>query len=159
MAKAFFAGVVQGIADFKPDIVGHFDLVVKFNGAGDLFDEDSKAYQGAALEAADAAADILQGYGGIVEVNTGAMSRGYRNLPYPLPFVLRHVARRGGRVMIKIYRHAMDPLEYKYDEALALVRQAGIDSMTRLQGGRLLGGTRSAVQKRHPTRLCVMRSE
>jgi histidinol-phosphatase (PHP family) len=138
MAKAFFAQTVQGIEDFRPDIAGHFDLLVKFNGGGDLFDEESEAYQSVALEAADAAADILLGYGGIVEVNTGGMSRGYRNLPYPLPFLLRHFARRGVRVMINSDSHSVDTLNYKLDEALELVRVAGFGSIAMLQGGRFV---------------------
>ena len=66
-------------------IVGHFDLICKFNEGDRLFDTAAPRYVNAALEALDRLAEG----GAICEINTGAMSRGYRTAPYPAPWLLR----------------------------------------------------------------------
>ena len=71
-------------------IVGHFDLVTKFNEAGDLFDTAHPRYRRAALSALDR----LCACPVIFEVNTGAIARGYRSKPYPEDFLLAELRRR-----------------------------------------------------------------
>ncbi|MBO4283585.1 MAG: histidinol-phosphatase HisJ family protein [Clostridia bacterium] len=61
------------------DIVAHFDLVTKFNEAGDLFDTKNPRY----VAAADAAIGALLRCPVAFEVNYGAVARGYRQTPYP----------------------------------------------------------------------------
>ena len=76
---------VAAMADRRPAILGHIDLVTKLNRGNALFDEDDPRCRTAALEAlhhTDPDATLL-------EVNTGAISRGYRDTPYPAVFLLR----------------------------------------------------------------------
>ena len=72
------------------DIVGHFDLVTKFNEDGSLFDTSHPRYRAAAL----AALDRLCACPVIFEINTGAIARGYRKTPYPEPWLLDELRRR-----------------------------------------------------------------
>lgn len=60
-------------------IVGHFDLVTKFNEGNCLFDTKHPRYRAAVMQALDAlcAAPVT------FEVNYGAIARGYRTAPYP----------------------------------------------------------------------------
>ena len=71
-------------------IVGHLDLITKFNEDGSLFDTAHPRYRAAALGAIErlAAAPVL------FEINTGAIARGYRRTPYPEPFLLEELRRR-----------------------------------------------------------------
>ena len=62
-------------------IVGHFDLITKFNEGGRLFDTTGPRYVKAALDALDRLAERDV----VFEINTGAMSRGCRTAPYPAP--------------------------------------------------------------------------
>lgn len=133
MARAFYELTVANIQKYKPDIVGHFDLLVKYNGAGQLLDEQNPAYREVALQAADAAGKLLKEYGGIVEINTGVMARGWRNAPYPAGFILRHLAQMGVRVMVNGDSHNTQTLNYGFDTAVALTRQAGFKSIVQLQ--------------------------
>ena len=72
------------------DVVGHFDLVTKFNEDGSLFDTAHPRYRAAAL----AALDRLCACPVIFEVNTGAIARGYRTAPYPEAWLLEELRRR-----------------------------------------------------------------
>lgn len=77
-------------------IVGHFDLVGKFNEGDALFDTSQPRYRRAALGALDA----LSGKGLLFEVNTGAIARGYRKTPYPAPFLLEELIARRERLIL-----------------------------------------------------------
>ena len=61
------------------DVIAHFDLITKYNEGNNLFDTGHPRYQAAA----DSALDKLIGKPVLLEVNTGAMARGYRTQPYP----------------------------------------------------------------------------
>lgn len=54
MARAYYALVAENVRKYRPEIIGHFDLVKKNNCGGHLFDEADPVYRTAALEALDA---------------------------------------------------------------------------------------------------------
>lgn len=84
MARAYYALVAENARKYRPELIGHFDLVKKNNCGGHLFDEADPVYRTAALEALDACAAT----GAVFEVNTGGMFRGYCGEPYPSRFLL-----------------------------------------------------------------------
>ena len=102
-------------------IIGHFDLAAKFNQQIPLFEETHPRYLAAAMEALDALAkrDV------IFEINTGAMSRGYRAIPYPTPILLRAMRDRGCRICITSDTHSTDTVLHAFDEARELAKSCG----------------------------------
>ena len=119
--RAYFETCAAAYEKSPANIAGHLDLVSKFNGAGDLFDEADPRYLGPAREALAVAVER----GLAVEVNTGAMARGYRPIPYPAPALLRTLRELGGRVILTSDCHDAARLTYGYAEALALLRAEG----------------------------------
>lgn len=105
------------------DIIGHFDLITKFNQGGKLFDETSDAY----LEPALDAMKELNKAGIPFEINTGAMSRGYRKEPYPSAVLLKELCRMGGRIMINSDSHSADTLMWQFETAWKLAAESGFD--------------------------------
>ncbi len=101
-------------------VVGHFDLVAKFSEGGAFFDESHPRY----AAAWKMAADRLLRSGLPFEVNTGAISRGYRSVPYPAPPILRYLAEQGARFLLSSDSHRPETLCYGFDrwrrEILAL---------------------------------------
>lgn len=124
--QAFYAETAENVRKYHPEIVGHFDLVVKHNQKGNMFQEDSDAYRAAALRAMDDVLEETLSYGGIIEINTGGVARGYRMEPYPALFLLRHIAQRDGRVMLTSDSHSVQSLGFGFEQALELVKKAGI---------------------------------
>ena len=105
-------------------IIGHFDLLAKHNDRGHWFDEDSKAYRDLAFGAMEA----LQGKVPYFEVNTGAMSRGYRQTPYPNLELLRELRRRGFGAVITSDCHNKIYLDHGFEAAEILLREAGFST-------------------------------
>lgn len=114
---------VSRVADVTDcDIIGHIDLVTKFNEKHRFFDEDDERYKRAVLSALDALCPKDR----IFEINTGAISRGHRTTPYPSPFILRELARRSARVILSSDSHDMSTIDCAFDEALALAKECGV---------------------------------
>ena len=124
-AKAYFEAVAGVEEDTQCDIVGHFDLLTKFNERTAIFDTSDPRYIKAGLEALDA----LLEKDVIFEVNTGAMARGYRTTPYPAPIFLRYIAEKRGNVTLSSDAHNKDFLTYGFETALQIMKASGIGSV------------------------------
>lgn len=123
---AFAAACFQREAAFALEsgcqIVGHFDLVTKFNQGGKLFDEEDPRYVRVALEALETA---MERRDLIFEINTGGISRGWRTTPYPAPFLLKAIREKGGRICISSDSHHRDTITYGFSQAAALAESCG----------------------------------
>lgn len=119
--RAYYRRVAETAGQIKCDIVGHLDLITKFNESGCRFDEGDPRYRAAALEALGA----LMERDVIFEINTGAISRGYRAAPYPAPFLLEAIRQKGGRVCITSDSHSADTIVCAFPQAAALAESCG----------------------------------
>ncbi len=130
--RHYYETEAQVIERTHCDIVGHFDLITKFNEGGALFDESDRRYRKYALDALDALLekDVL------FEINTGAISRGYRKTPYPSPMLLHRIAEKRGRVTLSADAHSKDSLLYAFEPALQLAKAAGIGSVFVMADGK-----------------------
>ncbi|MCI8526189.1 MAG: histidinol-phosphatase [Oscillospiraceae bacterium] len=113
------------------EIVGHFDLVTKFNEGGRLFDEDDPRYWKPALEVLEALCRREL----IFEINTGAMSRGYRTAPYPSRRFLEAIRAFGGAVQLSSDCHSAGTLSAYFPEAAALASSCGFRTVRVLTPG------------------------
>jgi len=138
MAHDYYSQFAGFLEQARPDIVAHADLLTKYNVEMGFFLEDDPDYRDIALGAMQRIADTVLDYGGIIEVNTGAMARGLRNDPYPAPFLLRYIKQRGVRVIITSDAHSAKKLSFGFDSALELLKSCGFSSMAVLQGGRFV---------------------
>lgn len=113
---------------FKFDIVGHFDLVTKFNEGGRLFDEKDKRY----IKAAENALEKLVPTGAAFEINTGAISRGYRTEAYPNDYFLNLIREMGGSVTYSSDAHQARFITLGFDDAVKRAKAAGFKSFKKL---------------------------
>ncbi len=127
MAEAYFKDVAK-MAARRPTILGHIDLITKFNGSGAFVDETDPRYRAAALAALHAADPGET----LLEINTGAMSRGWRRTPYPALFLLREWRDMGGSVILTADAHSAGNIVYGYAQAAELAGAAGFERSTLL---------------------------
>lgn len=132
LAEDYFA-LAGGVAERTGcQIVGHFDLIAKFNEGDRLFDTSHPRYANAALEALDRLAEREV----ILEINTGAMARGYRSAPYPAPWLLRAMAERKLPICITSDCHERSNLLFAFPQAAELARSCGYrESMVLTRAG------------------------
>ena len=110
-AEEYFR-TVAGVAEKTGcDIIGHFDLISKFNGDGKLFDEEDPRY----VAAWKSAVDRLVGAGVPFEINTGAISKGYRSDAYPSAPIREYIREKGGSFILSSDSHSTSTLCYAFD--------------------------------------------
>ena len=109
------------VAQARPTVLGHFDLIKKLNGDGRFFDETHPRYRAAALAALEAAAGKVQA----MEINTGGVARGYRSEFYPAPFLLKRWRELGGEVILTADAHNAQGLLFGFREAAEYAKAAG----------------------------------
>ena len=64
------------------------------------------------------AADILLKTGKPFEINTGAMSRGYRTSPYPHKEIRDYIRAHGGKLILSSDSHSKETIAYKFADYL-----------------------------------------
>ena len=128
-AEDYYATMCDLIRKTGADIVGHFDLITKFNEDGLLFSPEDPRYRAAWQSAASA----LLAYGIPFELNTGAMSRGYRATPYPSEEILRYLALHGGYGLLSSDSHRAGTLGFAFDTAARTAQAAGLPLVRRVR--------------------------
>ena len=124
-ARVYYDTVAQLMEVVSPDVVGHFDLITKFNERFPKFEEHHPRYLRAALESLD----CLLERDAVIEINTGAINRGYRRLPYPAPILLRRIAEKRGRVTLSSDAHAKEQLTGGFIDASRILLASGISTV------------------------------
>lgn len=70
----------------------------------------------------------------LLEVNTGAISRGYRDTPYPAVFLLREWRGMGGQIILTADAHSPETVVYGYGQRRSWPRAAGFRECVLLTG-------------------------
>lgn len=106
LAEAYFELAADVVRKTRCDIIGHFDLMRKFNERHPLFDPQHPRY----VAAWQRAVDCLLKENVPFEVNTGAIIKGYRTAPYPSFDIVRYITEHGGSVVLSSDAHRADKL-------------------------------------------------
>ena len=130
LCRAYFDTVRESILGTRAAVLGHIELVMKFNENRDLFDDADPRYLGSALETAELAARS----GRLIEVNTGAIARGYRRKPYPGRAMLERIRACGGRVILTSDCHDSRFLDCAFPESAALLKACGFKTAWEYRG-------------------------
>ena len=101
------------------DVIAHFDLITKYNEGNQLFDITHQRY----IAAADAALDRLMDAPVLLEVNTGAMARGYRSEPYPTQRIRQRWLKAGKELILSSDCHDREKLLFGFEELKELPRK------------------------------------
>lgn len=122
LAECYFATVGEVLARTGADIIGHFDLISKFNEGGRLLDEAHPRY----VQAYTAAIDRLLPFEKPFEINTGAIARGYRTHPYPSRAQIEYIAARGGSFILTGDTHAAENLCFEFEKWQDKYKEIGV---------------------------------
>ena len=125
LCKSYFERVAEIYDITKCDVIGHFDLVTKYNNHLKLIDEDNDKYVIPAMEALD----YLLSKGVAFEVNTRMIRTGRI---YPAKRFLKRIRKAKGEIIISSDAHSVAELNRGFNEAVGLVRECGFDHINYL---------------------------
>jgi histidinol-phosphatase (PHP family) len=132
LVEKYYSLLTQMAEAYRPDIIGHLDLVAKNNADGRYFDEQSDWYRKIVSDACEKIAST----GCIVELNTGGIARGYRTEPYPTKWTLELLRDLNVPMTISSDAHSAAMLDFWFDEVEQLLRECGFKSVRQLERGK-----------------------
>lgn len=122
LATAAAQAQCELLQNYHPHLLGHIDLFTKFNQQNPLFDEEASAWKKPIFELLDYAKEL----GTIIEINTGAISRGYKQTPYPHPSFIEFCAKNEIPMTLNGDSHAIEGLTTAYNDAVTIAKNCGI---------------------------------
>lgn len=131
--RAYYETTAQ-LPQINPDIIGHFDVVSKFNEGGKFFDETDARY----LEPAFLAIDEIIKKCSIFEINTGAVAKGYKKAPYPLIPILKRLKEKGAKIILSSDCHDLNYLDFYFEESKVLLKEIGFHEAVTISGRNFL---------------------
>lgn len=134
LAKAYYGDLCEYISKRKPDIIGHFDLITKFDELGDPIFLKNPKYHAIAEKAATEAAKS----GSLFEVNTGAMIRGLRSSVYPSENVLFTLRNEGAGIILSSDSHDAASLDAFFEETKKYLYDIGFRHTYTLWNGEFI---------------------
>ncbi len=112
LAENYYQKVGDLVEKTGADIIGHFDLISKFNRDGKIFDEHDprykEIYQKAILKLLPANKPF--------ELNVGAIARGYKEYPYPNADMIEFIKKNGGKLIISSDAHNKENIAYEFSK-------------------------------------------
>jgi histidinol-phosphatase (PHP family) len=133
-AEYYYKYFCQYLEKRKPDIIGHFDVITKFDEKyKDRFLHDEKYWR-----LAEKYLERVIKFGCIFEINTGLISRGFRSSPCPHDRLLKIIAKHGGRVTLSSDAHQTENLCSYFDNMKVNLKNIGFDAIYCLFNGEWL---------------------
>lgn len=133
-AETYYSSFCDYIIKRKPDIIGHFDLITKFDECSDPIFLGDEQYQ----KVADKYISIAAQSDCIFEVNTGAISRGYRNTPYPSENLLYTLKKLDAKLILSSDAHSANTLDYHFEETKKQLYDIGFRHLYTLIDGKFV---------------------
>ncbi len=122
MAESYYENFCSYILKRKPDIVGHFDLITKFD---EYYEEGFFLNKSSYHKISEKYMYEAVKSGSIFEVNSGAIARGYRKTPYPYENLLHILKKTDTGIIITSDSHSADTIDFHFDEIKALLKDIG----------------------------------
>lgn len=120
-ARHYYNLIRSMVKENKPDVVGHLDVIKKFNNHNKYFDEEERWYKEEVLETLRVIADS----DAVVEVNTGGIARGYIKTPYPSPWILQQCRKLDIPIILNSDAHSPKCLNVQFAETIPTLKEAG----------------------------------
>lgn len=132
--EAYYDNIIEMLHKQSPNIIGHLDLVKKFNKNNKYFDENADWYKNKVEEVLNEIAKT----DAIVEINTGGMSRGWTDTPYPSIFILERILEKNIPITLSSDVHSVENIDYYFKESLEIARKVGFKSLKIMKNGKFV---------------------
>jgi len=131
MVGEFYYRIILMVDKFKPEIIGHFDLIKINNFNRQFFSEDEKWY----IDEVMKVLEFISGKGTMLDVNTGGITRGYLTDPYPSAWALREASRLKIPVTLNSDAHRPEHIDGNFELVTQILKDAGYREKMILRGG------------------------
>ena len=134
MAEEYYSAFCAYIKQRRPDIIGHFDLITKFDELDSPLFKDNREYE-----------KIVEGYireaikaDCIFEVNTGAITRGVRSTVYPAENLLYILKKENAKIILGADSHSVETIDGCFAETRKYLYDLGFRHIYALFNGEFI---------------------
>ena len=121
LVEFYYQQVTDMVKIYRPDVIGHFDLIKKFNGRANYFNEDAGWYK----EIVFGVLDVVAETGAIIEVNTRGVLKKLCDEFYPSNFILKRCLEKRIPLTLSADTHNPEDVMALLPEARELLRKIG----------------------------------
>ena len=121
LAEAYYQQFTSYIKERKPDIVGHFDLITKYEESQTNWFLNHADYH----KIAEKYMKIATENDVIFEVNTGGIARTIRTTPYPYENLLHLIKKADAKIILNSDSHHKDTIDCWFGEARKYLKEIG----------------------------------
>ncbi len=123
--EKYFDEFSRYIADKKPNIIGHFDIIKRLNDSYSYFSLDDERYIGLAKKTMD---KIIH-HCNLMEINTCLIEKKGIEYMYPCPTLLKYWQELGGKIIINSDCHYKELMTSGYKIAIEEAKKANFKEM------------------------------
>ncbi len=120
-AESYYSNFCEYINRQKPDIIGHFDLITKYDELEESLFLQNPDYRRLAEKYISIAAQSSC----IFEVNTGAVARGLRKTVYPYENLLYILQKNNVPIILSSDSHQIETLDFAFEETKKYLKEIG----------------------------------
>ncbi len=124
----YYKFVGEMVIKYRPNIVGHLDLIKKNNKNNVLFDENEDWYRKAVF----GCLEKIKSAGSVLEINTGARARGHEIEQYPSKWILEQCNKLDIPITLNADAHKSIHIAYMFDEMHELIKSLQINNFVYL---------------------------
>ena len=130
--KDYYQSIEKMVKRFEPEILGHIDLIKKYNQNNYFFNENDRWYQETVCACLDGIAQTTTR----MEINTGANMRVPGVGRYPSDWMIPEMKKRNIPITIGGDSHSVAGIVYEYNQAEAYLAECGYHEYWVLRKGR-----------------------
>jgi len=130
--KDYYQGIESMVRIFEPDILGHIDLIKKYNQYNYFFNENDNWYQ----ETVGACLEGIVGTKTHIEINTGTNMRIPGVGRYPSDWMIPEMKNRNIPITIGGDSHSIEGIIFEYNQAESYLVECGYHEYWVLKKGR-----------------------
>lgn len=130
--EAYYRGIGEMVLKYQPDILGHIDLIKKYNQDNFFFDENEVWYREAVKQCLNTIAKTATR----MEINTGANMRVPGVGRYPSDWMIPEMQKRGIPITIGGDTHSADGIDFGFSEAELFLLDCGYKEYWMLKNSR-----------------------
>ena len=123
-ARAYTQALAECVQIYNPTILGHIDLFIKFNEQHLFFDESAINWE-------EIYAPLFSSLprSTAIEINTGAISRGYKTKPYPNVHLLKVIKKfKDIKLIINSDAHSTNGIKSHFEEAASIISELNMNN-------------------------------
>lgn len=132
MVSSYYHELLRILHKFKPNIIGHLDVIKKQNLQNRYFDESESWY----IDLVDQVLETIVANQMMVEVNTGGKARGYITDNYPSTWILKKCLAQKIPIILSSDAHRPEDLDAFFDETTNHLKSLGFTHQKTLCAGK-----------------------